>query len=106
MFGAALNPMAIVSSLDQFDFYSGGGVDVAFLGMGEMDSAGNVNVSKLDGRLIGPGGFIDISTNARALVFCGTFDAKGARIELVEGGLRIRASGAIRKVVDQVAQIT
>jgi propionate CoA-transferase len=58
MFGSARDPDAIIASVDQFDFYSGGGIEVAFLGMGEMDEGGNVNVSKMGGRLIGPGGFI------------------------------------------------
>ena len=61
LFGAARNPDAILSSVDQFDFYSGGGVDIAFLGMGEVDEVGNVNVSHLGGNIIGPGGFIEIA---------------------------------------------
>ena len=58
LFGAASNPEAIVPSIEQFDFYSGGGIDITFLGMGEADRLGNVNVSHLAGNLIGPGGFM------------------------------------------------
>jgi len=106
LFGAGVNPDVIVSSLDQFDFYSGQGLDIACLGMGEMDAEGNVNVSHLNGRLIGPGGFIDISQNARKVVFCGTFDTKGGKAEMADGGLRIVQPGRIRKLVRQVENVT
>jgi len=106
LFGAGVNPDAIVSSLDQFDFYSGRGLDITCLGMGEMDAEGNVNVSHLNGRLIGPGGFIDISQNARKVVFCGTFDTKGSKVEVVDGGLRVLQPGHIRKLVGKVENIT
>ena len=79
-FGYARNPSAMLDSPSQFDFYGGGGLDIAFLGMGELDALGNVNVSMLDGITVGPGGFIDIAQNGRKVVFCGTFEAKGARI--------------------------
>lgn len=95
LFGCARNADAIIPSLDQFEFYSGGGIDITFLGMGEMDQYGNVNVSHLNGNLIGPGGFLEIAQNARKVVFCGTFDAKGSKIDVTPDGLHITQSGQI-----------
>lgn len=95
LFGCARNADAIIPSLDQFEFYSGGGIDITFLGMGEMDQYGNVNVSHLNGNLIGPGGFLEIAQNARKVVFCGTFDAKGSKIDVTPDGLHIAQSGQI-----------
>jgi acyl CoA:acetate/3-ketoacid CoA transferase len=89
LFGAARNADAILPSIEQFDYYSGGGIDVAFLGMGEADARGNVNVSHLSGNLIGPGGFIEIAQNAKKVVFCGTLDAGGTQVEFRDGKLRI-----------------
>ncbi|NBA94807.1 acyl CoA:acetate/3-ketoacid CoA transferase [Pseudomonas sp. R5(2019)] len=106
MFGAARFPQAIVTSLDQFDFYSGGGVDLAFLGMGEMDQFGNVNVSSLGGRLVGPGGFVDITQGARKVVFCGAFEAKGLQVERHGSELAIVRPGEVPKLVEQVSHIT
>jgi acyl CoA:acetate/3-ketoacid CoA transferase len=106
LFGAARNADAIIPSIEQFDYYSGGGVDLAFLGMGEADAEGNVNVSHLGGALIGPGGFIEIAQNAKKVVFCGTFDAQGTRLEWVNGELRVAAPGRVRKFVRQVERIT
>ena len=106
LFGCGVNPAAVVASPDQFDFYSGGGLDIACLGMGELDEAGNVNVSYLNGRLVGPGGFIDISQNARKVVFCGTFDTKGTRLAIGDGRLTVETPGRIRKLVDHVAAVT
>lgn len=106
LFGAARNSDAIVPSIEQFDYYSGGGIDIAFLGMGEVDSSGNVNVSHLGGNLIGPGGFIEIAQNAKKVVFCGTFDAQGSRVSWTQDRLQILHPGKVRKFVKQVERIT
>lgn len=106
LFGAARNTDAIVPSIEQFDYYSGGGIDTTFLGMGEADAAGNVNVSHLGGTLIGPGGFMEIAQNAKKVIFCGSFDAQGTKLELRDGGLRLVEPGRVRKFVRQVERIT
>jgi propionate CoA-transferase len=106
LFGYARNATAMIDGPSQFDFYSGGGLDLAFLGFGEIDAAGNVNVSKLGGVTVGPGGFIDIAQNARKVVFCGTFDAKGTELEIAGGKLRIGKHGEVTKLVNKVEQIT
>ena len=98
LFGYARNATAMIDGPSQFDFYSGGGLDIAFLGFGEIDAAGNVNVSKLGGVTVGPGGFIDIAQNARKVVFCGTFDAKGAELEIGGGRLTIKRHGEVGKL--------
>ena len=106
MFGAARYAQSIVPSIDQFDFYSGGGIDVAFLGMGEMDGKGSVNVSKLGELIVGPGGFVDITQGARKVVFCGTFEAKG--LEVASDGVRlsILSAGKVPKLVERVQHIS
>jgi acyl CoA:acetate/3-ketoacid CoA transferase len=106
LFGFARNPTAMIDSPSQFDLYSGGGLDIAFLGFGELDAKGNVNVSKLGGLTVGPGGFVDIAQNARKVVFCGTFETKGADIETGHGAIRIQKHGDVRKLVAAVDQIT
>jgi len=106
LFGAARNADAILPSVEQFDYYSGGGIDVTFLGMGEADAEGNVNVSHLGGTLIGPGGFMEIAQNAKKVVFCGTFDAAGSQVEWIAGKLRVTRPGKVQKLVEHVERIT
>ncbi|OAT85592.1 acyl CoA:acetate/3-ketoacid CoA transferase [Desulfotomaculum copahuensis] len=105
-FGSATNPEAIVDQPSQFDFYDGGGIDLAFLGMAQADARGNVNVSKFGSRLVGCGGFINISQNARKVIFCGTFTA-GGLVAAVEGGrIKIIREGRSNKFMSRVEQIT
>ena len=106
LFGFARNASCMIDSPSQFDLYSGGGLDIAFLGFGEMDEAGNVNVSRLGGTTVGPGGFMDIAQNARKVVFCGTLEAKGVEYEVDGEGIAVKRYGQIRKMVKEVDQIT
>jgi len=106
LFGYARNASCMIDGPAQFDFYAGGGLDIAFLGFGQVDRLGNVNASRLGGLPVGPGGFIDIAQNARKVVFVGTFDAKGADVASGQGRLSILRHGAVKKFVDCVDQIT
>jgi propionate CoA-transferase len=105
-FGAALNPEAILHQNQQFDFYDGGGLDLACLGMAQVDGAGNVNVSKFGRKLAGAGGFINISQNAKKLVLAGTFTTGGLSIAVENGALRIVREGRARKFVQAVEHVT
>jgi len=105
-FGSSANAHSVIDQNQMFDFYHGGGLDLTCLGMAECDSLGNVNTSKFGGKLNGCGGFIDISQNARAVVFAGTFTAGGLEIAIEDGKLRIVTEGRARKFVKQVEQVT
>jgi propionate CoA-transferase len=106
IFGAAWNPDCIMSMPSQFDFYHGGGLDMAFLGMGEADSSGNVNVSRLGTKISGSGGFIDISQNAKTVVFCSPFTNGEILVDTKDGKLTILKEGTTKKFRKQVGQIS
>ena len=105
-FGAGVNMDAVIDETQQFDFYDGGGLDMTCLGMAECDEAGNVNVSRFGGKLTGAGGFINISQNARLVVFAGAFTGNGLKVAVEDGKLRILQEGEQRKFLKKVGQIT
>lgn len=105
-FGAATNTQAVIDQPSQFDFYDGGGLDIAFLGLAQADAAGNLNVSKFGPKLAGAGGFINISQNAKKVVFVGTFTAGKLSVAVEDGRLRVLTEGDVRKFVEQVEQCT
>ena len=105
-FGAATNTQAILDQPNQFDFYDGGGLDIAVLGLAQADAQGNLNVSKFGPKLAGAGGFINISQTAKKVVFVGTFTAGGLELTLEQGQLNIVQEGKTRKFVQEVEHRT
>ncbi len=105
-FGIARNPEAIINHMDQFDFYTGCGVDVTFMGAAEVDEEGNVNVSKFGSGVAGCGGFIDITQMAKKVVFCLSFTVGKSDINVEDGRLKIKKDGLPKKFLPRVNQIT
>ncbi len=104
-FGAMFNPSAIVDDVYQFDFFQGGGLDMAFLGFAQVDQFGNINSTRFGNVVTGSGGSVDISSSAKKLVYCGTFAVKSEQ-EIGADGLLITNPGTVKKFVKQVQQVS
>ena len=104
-FGCSHFPEAVVDQPSQFDFYDGGGLDIAILGAAEVDAEGSVNVSTVAGRFAGVGGFVNIAQSARRLVFCCTLRAGELEVAVRDGALRIVREGIHAKFVPRVQQV-
>jgi acyl CoA:acetate/3-ketoacid CoA transferase len=107
-FGAHFNPDCILDSMEVFDFYHGGGLDVAGLGFAEVRADGSVNVGDFQGNLRGPGGFVDISHRAKKVLFCGELTAGKSEIHVLtdpQVRLQIVRDGRHRKFVETIKQV-
>ena len=106
-FGAAVHPHAIIDQPAQFDFYDGGGLDFAALGAAQIDARGNVNVSKIGSRVVGVGGFVNLTMASRKVVFLTTFtETKQLSVAYEEQKLRITSEGKIKKFIRRIDQIS
>lgn len=105
-FGCAISPQATIDQPYMFDFYDGGGIDITFLGLAELDQQGNINVSKFGPKIAGVGGFVNITQNTKTTVYTGTFTAGGFCADVENGELHITREGKKDKLVDNVEQIT
>ena len=106
-FGISRNAQALISHDRQFEYYTGVGIDFTFMGAGQMDRHGNVNVTRMGDRAPGAGGFIDITSTARNVVFCSTFTGGNLKVDFdTDTGLRIVQEGKFQKLVNDVQQIS
>jgi len=106
LFGASINPEALIDITLNFDILNSGVLDLTVLGMAETDQYGNVNVSKFGPKIVGPGGFIDMTSSAKKIIFCGTMTAGDLQIGIENGKLKILKEGHPKKFVKNVEQIT
>ena len=106
LFGGSLNASATITMPEIFDIYNGGNLDLAVLGMAEVNQKGDNNVSRFGPRIPGCGGFINISQSTPKVIFCGSFTADGTKYEIGNGELHVIQEGKARKFVNTVQQVT
>jgi propionate CoA-transferase len=104
--GAGFNYQAMIDQPYMFDFYDGGGLDIASLSFAQIDARGNVNVHKFPGRLRGPGGFPNISARTGRICFVGTLNTSGLRVEVSGERIRIQSEGSLPKFVETVDEVS
>lgn len=105
-FGASINPLHLESSTEMFNRYRHE-LDVAILGFLQIDSQGNVNASKRGDHItayVGPGGFPDIASGAKMVLFVGNW-MSGGIFKIKNKQLQLKKRGHC-KFVDQVKQVT
>ncbi|MBS7009388.1 acyl CoA:acetate/3-ketoacid CoA transferase [Anaerostipes sp.] len=105
-FGASINSRALMDMPAQFDFYDGGGLEVAFLSFAELDARGNVNVHKFNGKIMGTGGFVNICAGSKKVVLCGTLRAGGLKTQVGDGRISIISEGKFEKMIPECSEIT
>jgi propionate CoA-transferase len=105
-FGHHWNIESSTDQGDHFNYYDGVGVDIGIYGLGETDEEGNVNTSNLNGKIIGVGGFMNVTLNAKGAFFVGTFTAGGLKTKIEDGKLVILQEGKYKKFVKRVSQLT
>jgi acetate CoA-transferase len=106
LFEANAKMRAMLDMPSQFDFYDGGGLDICFLNFTEADQAGNVNVHRLKGKIVGTGGFVDICQNSDKVIFGGTLTVGGLKIAIEDGKVKIHQEGNSQAIISQVPEIT
>jgi propionate CoA-transferase len=104
--GAGFNYQAMIDQPYMFDFYDGGGLDIASLSFAEVDAEGNVNVHAFEGRVRGPGGFPNISARTPRINFVGTLTAQGLELTMDGEGVRVVTEGSLPKFVPKVREIS
>ncbi len=101
-FGAAVGPFALSTMPDMFSNFEGGIIDAASLGFLQVGRNGDVNPSTLPGRIYGPGGFPVIAGGSPRIYFAGAFTARGPKITVEGGKLKIAKDGEVKKFVRRV----
>ncbi|OPY62297.1 MAG: Acetate CoA-transferase YdiF [Syntrophorhabdaceae bacterium PtaU1.Bin034] len=105
-FGAHYNGEAMIQQDHHFNWFDGGGLAMAAIGLAQTDREGNINAGKFGDRVVGPGGLINTAQHAKKVVFCGAFTAGRLEVKTGDGKLTIVNEGKSKKFLNKVEQIT